>query len=77
MNRGISPNSMTYENTTSHTPYRSALLEQEMLSKLKNEIFKKGQKNLNYENLLAKYLKLQDDLEKIIQLKNHHEILLH
>ena len=77
MSRSISPNSRTYElNTTSHTPYRNALIEQEMLSQLKGEVFGKGQKRLNYDNLLAKYHKLQEDLEKLIQIKNQHLVSL-
>ena len=78
MNRGASPNSVTYElNTTSHNPYRSFILEQEMTCLLKREIFQNSQKSLNYENLLSKYQKLQNDLEKIIQMTNTHQYSLH
>ena len=78
MNRGLSPNSMTYElnNTTSRTPYRSVLIDQERLSQLKGEVFDKGQKRLNFENLLAKYRKLQEDLEKLVQLRNQQQVSL-
>ena len=47
-----------------------------MLSQLKGEVFGKGQKSLNYDNLLAKYHKLQEDLEKLIQIKNQHLVSL-
>ena len=79
MKRGQSPHSFTYElnKTTSRTPNRSALIEQEMLSQLKREVFDKDQKKLNYENLLAKYHKLQEDLEKLIQMRNQHQVSLH
>ena len=77
MKKGIISNSMTYElNTTSRTHYRNDLIEQDILSQLKGKLFEKDQNRQNYENLLAKYHKLQDDLEKLIQMRNKQEILL-
>ena len=78
MKRGASPNSVTYElNTASHSPYRSFILEQEKTCQLNGEIFQKSQKSLNYENLLSKYQKLKNDLEKIIQMTNKYQYSLH
>lgn len=78
MKQGICSNSMTYElNTTARTNFRNDLIEQDILSQLKGKVFEKDQNHQNYENLLAKYHKLQDDLEKLIQLRNRQEILLH
>lgn len=74
MNRTVSPNSVTYElNTTSHTPYRSFILEKEMISPSKGEVIKKSQKTLNYDNLLSKYHKLQNDFEEIIKKRNESQ----
>ena len=77
MSRSATPKSMTYEvNTTSRTPYRNSLIEQDILSNLKGQVFEKCQNHQNYENLLLKYHKLQDDLEKLIQMRNQYEISL-
>ena len=77
MNRGISPNSMTYEiNQNSNTQYRDSLIQQDILSQLKIQVFTKDQNRQNYENLLAKYHKLQEDMERLIQMRNQHEISL-
>ena len=77
MNRGISPNSMTYEiNQNGNTQYRDSLIQQDILSQLKIQVFTKDQNRQNYENLLAKYHKLQEDMERLIQMRNQHEISL-
>ena len=77
MSKAASPESLTYElNTTSRTHYRNSLIEEDILSNLKGQVFEKGQSRQNYENLLAKYHKLQEDLEKIIQMRNQYEIML-
>ena len=79
MNREISPNSiMTYEINKNNykNPYRDNLIQQDILSNLKNELFSKNQNRQNYISLLAKYGKLQEDLEKLIQMRNQQEISL-
>ena len=79
MNKEINPNSMmTYEINKNNTniPYRDALMQQDILSNLKNQLFVKNQNRKNYVSLLAKYGKLQEDLEKLIQLRNQQEIIL-
>jgi hypothetical protein len=79
MNKEINPNSMmTYEINKNNTniPYRDALIQQDILSNLKNQLFVKNQNRKNYVSLLAKYGKLQEDLEKLIQMRNQQEIIL-
>lgn len=77
MSRGVSPQSMTYElNKSTRATYKNCLLDQDMLSQLKVQVFEKDQGRRNYENLLSKYHKLQEDIDNIIKVKNQHEILL-
>ena len=77
MSRGVSPQSMTYElNKSSRTTYKTTLLDQDTLSQLKVQVFELDQGRRNYENLLAKYHKLQEDIDNIIKIKNQHEISL-
>ena len=76
MSRGVSPNSnsMTYEiNKSCRSTFKTGIVDEDMLSQLKVQIFEKDQSRGNYENLLAKYNKLQEDLQKIIQIKKQHE----
>ena len=68
---------MTYElNKSSRTTYKNTIIDQDMLSQLKVQVFELDQGRRNYENLLAKYHKLQEDIDNIIKIKNQHEILL-
>ena len=77
MSRGVSPQSMTYEiNKSSRTTYKTTVIDQDMLSQLKVQVFEKDQGRRNYENLLAKYHKLQEDIDNIIKVKNQFEISL-
>ena len=77
MSRGVSPQSMTYElNKSSRATYKNTIIDQDMLSQLKVQVFELDQGRRNYENLLAKYHKLQEDIDNIIKIKNQHEILL-
>lgn len=77
MSRGVSPQSMTYEiNKSSRTTYKTTIIDQDMLSQLKVQVFEKDQGRRNYENLLAKYHKLQEDIDNIIKVKNQFEISL-
>ena len=77
MSRGVSPQSMTYElNKSSRTTYKNTIIDQDMLSQLKVQVFELDQGRRNYENLLAKYHKLQEDIDNIIKVKNQHEISL-
>ena len=77
MSRGVSPQSMTYElNKSSRTTYKTTLLDQDTLSQLKVQVFELDQGRRNYENLLAKFHKLQEDIDNIIKVKNQHEISL-
>lgn len=76
MSRRVSPNSnsMTYEiNKSCRSTFKTGIVDEDMLSQLKVQIFEKDQSRGNYENLLAKYNKLQEDLQKIIQIKKQHE----
>jgi hypothetical protein len=77
MSRGVSPQSMTYElNKSSRTTYKNTIIDQDMLSQLKVQVFELDQGRRNYENLLAKFHKLQEDIDNIIKVKNQHEISL-
>lgn len=77
MSRGVSPQSMTYElNKSSRTTYKNTIIDQDTLSQLKVQVFELDQGRRNYENLLAKFHKLQEDIDNIIKIKNQHEILL-
>lgn len=68
---------MTYEiNKSSRTTYKTTIIDQDMLSQLKVQVFEKDQGRRNYENLLAKYHKLQEDIDNIIKVKNQFEISL-
>jgi len=68
---------MTYEiNKSSRTTYKTTVIDQDMLSQLKVQVFEKDQGRRNYENLLAKYHKLQEDIDNIIKVKNQFEISL-
>ena len=68
---------MTYElNKSSRTTYKTTLLDQDTLSQLKVQVFELDQGRRNYENLLAKFHKLQEDIDNIIKVKNQHEISL-
>ena len=77
MSRGVSPQSMTYElNKSSRTTYKNTIIDQDTLSQLKVQVFELDQGRRNYENLLAKFHKLQEDIDNIIKIKNQHEISL-
>ena len=77
MSRGVSPQSMTYElNKSSRATYKNTIIDQDMLSQLKVQVFELDQGRRNYENLLAKFHKLQEDIDNIIKVKNQHEISL-
>ncbi len=77
MSRGVSPQSMTYElNKSSRTTYKNSIIDQDTLSQLKVQVFELDQGRRNYENLLAKFHKLQEDIDNIIKIKNQHEISL-
>ena len=79
MSRDPSPNSVTYEYNSNHSsPYRRASPphEHDILSQLKVQVFEKDQNRRNYNNLLAKFHKLQDELEKISHIKEQNEIAL-
>lgn len=79
MSREASPNSITYEYNSNHSsPYRRASPphEHDILSQLKVQVFEKDQNRRNYNNLLAKFHKLQDELEKISHIKEQNEIAL-
>ena len=82
MSRDASPNSITYEyNSNPSSPYRRASHspeqhEHDILSQLKVQVFEKDQNRRNYNNLLAKFNKLQNELEKIARIKEQHEIAL-
>lgn len=77
MSRGVSPQSMTYElNKSSRTTYKNTIIAQDTLSQLKVQVFELDQGRRNYENLLAKFHKLQEDIDNIIKIKNQHEISL-
>ena len=81
MSREASPNSITYEyNSNPSSPYRRASPspqhEHDILTQLKVKVFEKDQNRRNYNNLLAKFNKLQNELEKISQIKEQHEIAL-
>ena len=68
---------MTYElNKSSRTTYKNTIIDQDMLSQLKVQVFELDQGRRNYENLLAKFHKLQEDIDNIIKVKNQHEISL-
>ena len=47
-----------------------------MLSQLKVQVFEKDQNKGNYNNLLSKFKKLQDELAKISEIKKQHEASL-
>ena len=79
MSRDASPNSITYEYNSNHSsPYRraSSPCEHDILSQLKVQVFEKDQNRRNYNNLLGKFKKLQQELEKIAQIKERNEIAL-
>jgi len=68
---------MTYElNKSSRTTYKNTIIDQDTLSQLKVQVFELDQGRRNYENLLAKFHKLQEDIDNIIKIKNQHEISL-
>ena len=79
MSRNGSPNSITYEyNSNNCSPFRRTCppRENDILSQLKVQVFEKDQNRRNYNNLLAKFHKLQDELAKIIAMKEKNEIAL-
>ena len=79
MSRDASPNSITYEYNSNHSsPYRRASPphENDILSQLKVQVFEKDQNRRNYNNLLAKFHKLQDELNKVSHIKEQNEIAL-
>ena len=77
MSREDSPNSNSYEyNSNNSSPNRKAIPEQDMLSQLKVKVFEKDQNKGNYNNLLSKFKKLQDELAKISEIKKQHEASL-
>ena len=79
MSRDASPNSITYEYNSNHSsPYRRASppCEHDILSQLKVQVFEKDQNRRNYNNLLGKFKKLQEELAKISQIKERNEIAL-
>ena len=77
--REASPNSITYQynsNSPHHSPSRQCYPEHDILSKLKVQVFEKDQNKRNYNTLLCKFHKLQDDFSKICEIKKSHEIAL-
>ena len=79
MSRDASPNSITYEYNSNHSsPYRRASPphEHDILSQLKVQVFEKDQNRRNYNNLLAKFHKLQDELKKVSCIKEQNEVAL-
>ena len=74
-----SPNSITYQydsNSPTRSPPRQCFPEHDILSKLKVQVFEKDQNKRNYNTLLCKFHQLQDELEKICEIKKSHEIAL-
>ena len=79
MSRDASPNSITYEyNSNNCSPFRRTCPphEHDILSQLKVQVFEKDQNRRNYNNLLAKFHKLQDEFSKIAAIKEKNEIAL-
>ena len=75
MSRDASPNSITYEYDSNHcSPCRRPCQEQDILSNLKVKVFEKDQNRGNFNNLQAKYYKLQDELANILEIKKQYEM---
>ena len=77
MSRSPSPNSITYEYGSNHcSPYRKPIPDQDILSKLKVQVFEKDQNKRNFNNLMCKYNQLEQELAKITEMKKQHELSL-
>ena len=77
MSRGISPSSITYEvNSCEGSPYRSNVAERDILSQLKVQVFEADQNKRNYNCLLSKFKKLQEEFAKVCEIKKQNEFAL-
>ena len=76
MSRGVSPNSITYELNNSLSSYKNNACEHDVLSNLKVQVFAKDQDKKDFKNLLSMYHNLQDEIAKISEQKNKHEVAL-
>ena len=79
MSRSASPNSIAYEYNSNHSsPYHRAspCQDHDILSQLKVQVFEKNQNKRNYNNIIANFHKLQDELEKISRIKEQNEIAI-